>query len=1042
MSLAQKAVENRTVTIFTCMVFLVAGTISYFNLGQLEDPEFTIKTAIVSASYPGASALEVEQEVTDPIELAIQEMPQLKEIESFSRPGSTLIKVHMQSHYKSSQMPQIWDELRKKVRDMSANLPAGVAEPLVIDSFADVYGFVLAIVGDGYEYAELKQYAKFIKREMSLVSGVARVEYWGTQQECIYVELNLAKIASLSLNFDAIKATLMQHSQVVDGGGIDVQSERARFVITDEITTVEEVANLVISGLTSGGGELIRIRDIGMISRGYVQPAQPHMRYNGKPAIAIAISNVNRANIVDLGMRIDACLDRIKPQLPIGIEPQRIAWQSDEVIKANDTFMLGLLEAIIIVLLVLWISMGFRTAVIVGLCGLVFTIVYTFLVMSVISVDMQRMSLGALIIAMGMMVDNAIVVADGIIVRFERGKERVKAAVEAATQPSMPLLGATVIAVMAFYPIVSSKEGAGEYCRTLFIVVALSLMISWFLAVTLTPVLCLAWLKSPKPEDVVIHVQHGRMYRLYRNTLQTSMNHRYWVLLFMCGMLVAAMFGFTHVKQMFFPQSARPQLMLDFWMTQGTSIEEVSQRIKRVEKKLIGHPEIVCITTFVGQGPPRFYLPVEPEMNNDSYAQIIINLKESAGVNRLIDELQPWLDENFSDAIPLMNRYALGPGETWKVEARFISPGDSDPEILRELGEQALKKTRGQPLMRYARLDWRQQSKIVKANFNQNRARWAGISRGDVALTLKNAYDGITIGHYREGDEVLPIIARQKYNDRSLAAGQLDALQVKHPFNSQTIPLAQVVDQVELNWEDAIITRFNRRRMIAFQAVPKDGVLAEELRQAVKSDIESIKLPEGYELMWDGEYRSSRDAQASLIPGMVPAAVVMMIIIVALFNAYRPPLIIMLVVPLALIGVSSGLLLTGQPFGFMALLGLMSLSGMMIKNGIVLLDEVNIQMATGHTHQQAIMEAATSRLRPVLLAAGTTALGVIPLMQDVFWVSMAVTIMFGLAFGTILTMLVIPVLYATFYRLPVIPLKEFRKLEVATQDAEDASDGS
>jgi multidrug efflux pump subunit AcrB len=600
--------------------------------------------------------------------------------------------------------------------------------------------------------------------------------------------------------------------------------------------------------------------------------------------------------------------------------------------------------------------------------------------------------------------------------------DRLKAAVEAATQPSMPLLGATVIAVMAFYPIVASKEGAGEYCRTLFIVVGLSLMISWVLAITLTPVLCLAWIRSPKAGDEVKEGEHGRFFSLYRSILQRAMNHRYAVLLLMTVLLVASLAGFTQVKQMFFPESARPQLMIDFWMPQGTSIEEVSEQVKRVEDKLNGNEDVRSVMTFVGQGPPRFYLPVEPEMFNSSYAQVLVNVKDSEGVNRLIRELQPWFNANFSDSVPLLRRYALGPGETWKVEARFISSGDGDPEILRAIGNEAMKRVADNPLMRYARLDWRQQSKVVKAQYNQNRARWAGVSRGDVADAMHHAYDGIRIGTYREGDESLPIVVRQQYEDRSQASGQLEAVQVRAQYSTQPIPLQQVVDGVSLGWEDGIITRFNRRRMIALQAVPKDGILAEQLRQSIKQQIESIQMPPGYTLMWDGEHRSSSEAQASLIPGMVPAAVVMSLIIVGLFNAYRPPLIIMLTIPLALIGVSSGLLITGQPFGFMALLGLMSLSGMMIKNAIVLLDELNIQLASGHTHHQAIMTAATSRLRPVLLAAGTTVLGVIPLLQDVFWVSMSVTIMFGLAFGTILTMVVIPVLYAVFYRLPVVPV--------------------
>jgi multidrug efflux pump subunit AcrB len=614
-------------------------------------------------------------------------------------------------------------------------------------------------------------------------------------------------------------------------------------------------------------------------------------------------------------------------------------------------------------------------------------------------------------------VDNAIVVADGVLVRLRQGMSPRDAAREAATIPSIPLLGATVVAVAAFYPIAASDESAGEYCATLFSVIAIALLLSWVLSVTIAPVTCMIMLKPPK--DGGGDAYGGALYTAFRGLLRLAIKLRWLVLLILIAMLVAAGIGFKWVPQLFFPASARPQLMIDYWAPEGTRIQQVSGDIIPIEAWLAGQPGVDAVSTFIGGGPPRFYLPVDPEDPYQSYAQFIVNVSGPEHINPLIAAVLAYGDEHVPQALLIPRKYGLGPSETWPVEARFSGPAIADPAVLRRLSREAEAIMAASPHAEFVRSNWRQKTKKVVANYDENNARWTGIGREDIAGATKRAFDGQSLGLYREEDKLLPILLRHVDSERREFPGAIETLQVRPPLSESTVPLVQVTESIDVEWEDPLIWRWDRRRAITVQAVPV--TLATTLRNDILAQIEAIELPPGYRLEWDGEFRSSTDAQQSLIPGIIPAAVLIALICVALFNAYRPPLIIACVIPFALIGVTIGLLATGQPFGFVALLGAMSLAGMMIKNAIVLLDQVNIEKEAGKSDYDAIVEAAVSRLRPVILAAGTTVLGVIPLLPDVFWVSMAVTIMFGLAFGSVLTMVAIPVLYAIFYRVEVPP---------------------
>ncbi len=1029
MSIAQYSVERKTVVGFTTVVLLAAGMVAFLQLGQLEDPEFAIKSATITTSYPGASASEVELEVTDPLEIAIQEMPQLKYVKSISRPGLSIVQVELLASYTSKKLPQIWDELRKKVRDAQGNLPPGAGESIVADDFGDVYGFLLAITrDDGFTDAELESYADALKKELSLVRGVARVELWGVQQQCIFVDVQETQLTQLGITLEQLQNTLAQQNVVVDSGSVDLPTDRLRIEQTGAFTSPEDIGDLTIRGtevgqLTGGEGggtdEFIRIRDIGQVRRGTVEPAINRMRFNGRPAVGMAIANVPRANIVDLGRALDARLAALTAVLPVGIELHRVSWQSDLVSESIRQFMVSLAEAVAIVLVVLWIAMGLRTAMVVGMCGLVFVILGSFLVMWLWKIDLQRMSLGALIIAMGMMVDNAIVVADGVLVRIGQGMNRTKAAIEAATLPSWPLLGATIVAVMAFYPIYASNESAGEYCASLFQVVAVALILSWVLSVSITPLMCIWLLPEPQPSAQNDDPYRAGIYVPFRRLLAVAIRRRWLVVGAMVLLLAVSLVAFRGVDRTFFPDSARLQVMIDYWAPQGTRIEATADNVRRIEDRLMNDDKVTAVTTFIGQGPPRFYLPVEPEKPYASYAQLIVNVRDLDALNQLIPEITTWADDNVPEAMTVVRRYGLGPSSTWTVEARISGPAIADPRQLRALADQFVAVFEQSPHVGVVRTDWRERVMKAVADYNQERARWSGVSRADVARATKRAYDGYPVGQYREQDKLLPILLRNTPEERAQFAGTMPALQVHPTLSSDTVPLSQVTSGVSVQWEDPIIWRRNRRRTITVQARTPDGVPASLLLDDVRPALEAISLPPGYSLEWGGEFESARDSKKSLLPGVVPALAIIAIAVVALFNAFRPPLLILAVIPFAMIGVTIGLLVTGQPFGFLALLGAMSLVGMMVKNAIVLLDQVNIEKAAGKNDYDAMMDSAMSRLRPVLLAAATTVLGVIPLLQDVFWVAMAVTIMFGLAFGTLLTMVLLPVFYACVYRVSV-----------------------
>ncbi len=1044
MSLARIAIERQAVTLFLVVLIVVGGVFSFFRLGWLEDPDFSVKTAVIVIPYPGASAEDVENEVTDVIESALQEMPQVKELYSLSRPGSSLIRVDINPRFWAPDLPQVWDEMRRKINDARPSLPPGVGEPVIGDDFGFVFGFLMAITGDGYSYAELETFAEGLQTQLGTVPGVARVALWGVQQRVIYVDVSEQQLATFGISPQVFAATLSQQNMVVNAGGIDAQDQRFRVAPTGAFTSPEDIERLVLtdfraqpvtlttpsgartvvapSGTPSRTTELITIGDLGSVSSGYASPPTQLMRFNTRdaagrffsaPAIGIAIANAAGGNVVQTGRSIDERLRQLEADLPLGIQLHRIAWQSDLVVDSIRGFMISLSQAVAIVLLVLIVPVGWRIGIVIG-TALLLTLLATFIAMAIMGENLHRMSLGALVIALGMMVDNAIVVADNFLVRIQKGMDRKQAAIESADLPAWPLLGATIVAVLAFFPIYLSEESAGEYTRALFTVVGISLLLSWLISLTVTPLQLLSMVPSPQGAEGK-EASEGGFYRTFRAFIVKAVRFRFVFVASMFAGLVIAIGAFDRVPQQFFPDADRAQFMLDYWAPEGTRIQQVAADTREIEERLLQDPRVVSVSTFIGSGPPRFYLPVDSEFPYPSYANMIVNTSSADVVPTLADETKEWLVDNVLQAVVRVRLYALGPSNPWKFQARIIGPSNADLDELRALGEEALRLLDGHPWLAEARVDWRERVRVVEPIFNDERARWAGVARDDVASSTRRATDGVPVGLYREGNTLLPIMVRHVEDERNSLA-TLDVLQVQPSGGAEPVPLSQVTSGVEINWENPILARYQKRPTITVEAEPIRGVTLADFMASVRDQFEAIPLPPGYELFWDGEYADSNASQASLIPGIVPAVAIMLLILIALFNAFRPVAIILLIIPFVFIGISPALLITQAPFGFVALLGAMSLSGMMIKNAVVLFDEINQELGSGKSPHQAIVDSAISRTRPVLLAAGTTVLGVIPLLSDVFFRSLALTIMGGLLVGSMLTLVMVPVLYVIFYR--------------------------
>ena len=1010
MNLASFSIKNKLLIYVLTILCVAYSFIVFDKMGKLQDPEFTIKDALVVTNYPGASAIEVEKEVSDKIEETIQKLPYVKKIRTKNMDGQSLIIVSMKDKYNSKHLPQIWDELRKKISEESYKLPPRAQTPIINDDFGDVYGMFFAIYGDEYTYDELKDYVDFLKKELILVEGVGKITTFGEQQRAIFIEIKKEKLAKLGITKTQIEQELYVRNLVSNFGKVDVGSEYIA-IKAQSISTVDNIGNIVIKGANSNAQ--IFLKDIANIKDTYKEPSDEILHYDGHNAIGLGISTVKGGNVVALGEKINAKLQELESQKPLGIEIGVISHQAKDVEKAINSFMINLLEAVAIVVVVLLLFMGLRSGLIIGFVLFV-TIATSFIFMPSLGIMLERISLGALIIALGMLVDNAIVVVDGILVRINKGIDAKKAAIDVVNQTAIPLLAATIIAILAFGAIGLSEDMTGEYTKSLFYVVMVSLGLSWVTAVTLTPILAIKFLKPAKNANEK-EQYNSVIYKAYGAILKTALNHKYLTLVLAFSVFAFSLYNFQFVKQNFFPDSSRPQIMVDYFLPQGTSIDANEKYMQSIEKQIKKIQGVNHTSTFVGSGSLRFLLTYSPEHPNKSYSFMLVDVEDYKKSNEIIKKIEDIIKSQYPDINTYARKFILGPGEGGKVQAKIFG---KDLNKLRQYEQKVLKIFYEASYAKGIRSDWRNQVKVVRPVISYEKANLNGISRDDIANAIMDTFEGRTVGVYREDNQLLPIILRAPNEERD-DIKNIEGVQIYSPYVNKMIPLKQLISSYETVFEDDIIWEYNRKRALTIHADPITGKYAANVLAQIKDKVEAIEFEDGYYLEWHGEYKDSADAQKPIIESLPLFLILMLLIVVALFKSIKKTLVIWLTVPFILIGVVWGLLITDIPFGFMSLLGLLSLIGMLIKNAIVLVDEIIIENEVeGKPLNVSIFNSGLSRLRAVSMAALTTALGMIPLLSDVFFNSMAAVIIFGLMVSTVLTMILVPVYYSIFYKAP------------------------
>ncbi|MEZ8069178.1 efflux RND transporter permease subunit [Vibrio sp. FF145] len=1002
MNLADFAIKQRTFILFFTALSVIAGLFSYFELGKLEDPSFTIKTAVVVTLYPGASAEEVEQQVTDTVETKLQEMATLNRLRSLSRPGMSMVFVDLKESLNSKALPQEWDLLRRKVSDMKLLLPSTAQISVVQDEFSEVYGMLFSIHSNDASPAELRRYAEELQRRIKTVDGIKKIELHGVQPRVVHIDIPDERLAQYGLSITQVWSQLNTQNMTFDAGKFSVGTERIRVQQSSEFSSLDDIKNLMIKGGVSElGTSLIRLGDIADITMGYQEPMMTENRYNGVPAVTLAMSPVTGVNVVSLGDEINQIVSDFQTTLPLGVDIATVANQPEEVQKSIDNFVSNLLESVAIVFIVLSVFMGLKSATIVG-SSLLLTILLTLIYMNMTSIDLHRVSLGTFILALGMLVDNAIVITDMMIVKINKGIDRTKAAIDSVKETATPLFGATVIAIMGASPVIFSKTDAAEFASSVFLIIASSLLLSWLVAMTFTALMCWFFIKPTKQAD-------NTKVSLYRKSVNWTVENPLKALSALVPLILVTALAIPNIAVNFIPQADRPILFLDYWLPNGAKVEQTSEDMKRIEQWLLEQPEVESISTYVGAGAPRFSVTIEPEPFDPAYGQILINATDFPSLSPLIARGDKWLMEEFPNADPRFRSLKLATADKFSVEARFSGP---DTEVLHGLSEQAKAIFAEHPDTKYVRDDWRQKSKVFEPVINQEKMRTAGINRADIAFAMKRASEGMPLGRMNLNDELVTIQLRGTKS----SIQSLETLPVRSLLGIHSVPLGQVVDGFELSSEETMIWRRDRVKTITAQAGVGRYTTPAAVRNSIKDQIEAIHLPDGYSLEWGGEYYDEHKAVSDILKQLPKAMLLMVIILVAMFNGFKQPVIIFTTLPLAATGATFSLLLLDKPFGFMALIGAVTLTGMIIKNGIVLMDQIELERKDGRSLSDAIKEATVNRTMAISMGALTTALGMIPLLSDLLFDQMAATIIGGLAAATVLSLFVMPALYKLFYR--------------------------
>ena len=1009
MKLVKYFLSKKPVTILLLVLVLAGGLLAYVKMGKLEDAPFTIKQALVLTPYPGASPSEVQSQVTDVLEESIQALGELYYLKTENRAGLSKITVYVKKETRADEMQQLWDKLRRKVSDVQSKLPEGAGPSVVNDDFGDVLGVFYGLTGSGHSYRELEDEAKLIKNEILKVKDVAKVEIYGTQTPTIDISVSPSVMARSGITMADIARAFEAQNKVVDAGGIDVGSNRLRIESTGNFYSLDDIRNLTIVSRT---GEHFRLADITRIEESYQTPASNLMRINGQPAVGIAISTVPTGNVVDMAAAVKESLQQMSGSMPEGFELVTLYDQGYESAVANQGFILNLIISVLTVVAILLFFIGFKNGLLIG-SGLVFSIFATLIVMLCTDIALQRMSLAAIIIAMGMLVDNAIVVSDSALVNMQRGMRKRVAIMRACSSTALPLLAATVIAILTFLPIYFSPHITGELLSSLVIVIGVSLMFSWVFALTQSPFFIQEFVRRPRPEELKSALFDGKYYNMFRRSLHWVIKHRYATIACMVLLLVLSAWSFKFIPKVFVPALDKQYFTVDVWLPEGSNIDETGKLAEEMAEYIRTHGEAEMVSTFIGRTPPRYYLSNVAFGPQSNYTQLLVKCHTSEESRRLNAALQDSIRLKFPGPLIKVNKFELSPLTEAVIEARFLGP---DPAVLDSLVGQAIEIMRRNPKVADARNEWGNMALMLRPVYDPVKAGELGITKAQMMQSVKSISDGVPVGIYRDNEKKVPVLLKSEGYDITDAAS-LGNFSVWN--GERSAPLSQVTERIETTWEFPQMRTYNRQLSMAAMCGVKPGHTMAEVHGEIRSEIEAMPLPPGYTFFWDSQYKDQGEAMEAIAKYFPLAFLMLIVILVALFGNFRQPIIILCILPLSLIGVAVGMLLTGFDFGFFPIAGWLGLLGMIIKNVIVLIDEINIQRREGVPAYTAVIESTVSRTRPVLMAATTTILGMVPLLFDIAFGGMAATIIFGLTFATLLTLFVTPALYILFYRIKI-----------------------
>ena len=1018
-NLSEWAITHRALVLFMILLIGASGLFSYYKLGRAEDPSFTIKVMNIHVGWPGATASELQTQVVDKIEKKLQELPHLDRVTSYSQPGTAFIQVFLSDTTPPRKVKDLWYQARKKVGDIRGDLPTGIIGPNFNDEFGDVYSALYMMTADGLNLADLKKRAEDIRQVLLRVPSVNKVDLIGVQPEKIFIEFSHGKLATLGITPQQIFDSVARQNAVTAGGSVETSADRIHLRVTGAFSGAEAIAAVPVQA----DGRVFRLGDIATVKRGYEDPPGFLVREGGKPALGIGVSMQDGGNILALGEELRKAMKSITAELPVGIEITQVADQPHIVGESVSEFLKTFVEALGIVLLVSFLTLGLRTGIVVALSvPLVLAIV--FIVMYAGGLDLHRITLGALIIALGLLVDDAIIAIEMMVVKMEQGFSRARAATFAWTSTAFPMLTGTLVTAAGFLPVGFANSSTGEYAGGIFWVVGLALIASWFVAVLFTPYLGMKLLpdfaKKHAERAAAGHahrdpeaVYDTRIYRALRHVIDLCLRWRKTVVAVTVGMFVTAIAAFGLVQQQFFPTSSRTELFFEMRLPEGTSIGATNAAAKEAEKLLTGDSDIVTYTSYVGQGAPRFWLGLNPVLPNPNFAQIVIVTKDLEARERVRSRLEKTLAEGaLSGARTRVDRFNFGPPVGYPVQFRVIGP---DPLKVRDIAEDVRKVMAANSKLIDPHLDWGEQAKSIRLEVDQDRARAIGLTPQDVAQTLQTLLTGFTVTQYREGIESIDVVARAVPAER-LDIGQLQGLTIS-TRNGVAVPLSQIA-RIKYQYEEPILWRRNRDLVLTVRGDIVDGVQAPDVSNAVAPKLKAIEaaLPYGYRIETGGAIEESAKANASLAAVFPVMAVAMLAILMIQLQSFSRLLLVFTTAPLGIIGGTAALLISNRPFGFVALLGMIALAGMIMRNTVILVDQIDHDIADGHGRHRAVIDATVRRARPVVLTALAAVLGMIPLAGSLFWGPMAITIMGGLLVATILTLLVVPALYALWFR--------------------------